>query len=84
MAFKEEVAHLSNGAQISYIDTGAPEGLTIYRTFLFFHGAAHNKCISPLQISLTDQLLSSPFSTLHPREFEGFLCLSADMSVQLH
>ena len=45
MAIKDDVAKLSNGAEITYLDTGAPEGLTNYRTFLFIHGAAHNKCI---------------------------------------
>jgi len=44
MAIKEDVAHLANGAQVSYLDTGAPEGSTTYRTFIFIHGAAHNKC----------------------------------------
>jgi len=44
MAIKEDVAHLANGARVSYLDTGAPEGSPIYRTFVFIHGAAHNKC----------------------------------------
>lgn len=44
MAIKDDVAKLSNEAQITYLDTGAPEGVTNYRTFLFIHGAAHNKC----------------------------------------
>ena len=46
MAIKDDVAKLSNGAEITYLDTGAPEGIKDYRTFLFIHGAAHNKCSS--------------------------------------
>src|SRR5579862_47724 len=41
---KEDVAKLANGAQLTYLDSGAPEGVSNYRTFIFIHGAAHNKC----------------------------------------
>jgi hypothetical protein len=44
MAIKDDIAKLSNGAELTYLDTGVPEGVTNYRTFIFVHGAAHNKC----------------------------------------
>ena len=44
MLLQDAVAKLSNGAEITYLDTGAPEGVTDYRTFIFVHGTAHNKC----------------------------------------
>jgi len=47
MTVQEGIAQLSNGAHLTYLDTGAPEGETNYRTFVFIPGAAHNKCIFP-------------------------------------
>jgi pimeloyl-ACP methyl ester carboxylesterase len=44
MTIDDGVANLSNGAHLSYLDTGIPEGVSNYRTFIFIHGAAHNKC----------------------------------------
>jgi hypothetical protein len=44
MAIKDGIAKLSNGAELTYLDTGVPEGVSNYRTFIFVHGAAHNKC----------------------------------------
>jgi hypothetical protein len=45
MAIKDDVAELSNGAHVSYLDTGIPDGKADYRTFIFIPGASHNKCM---------------------------------------
>jgi hypothetical protein len=43
MAIEDGIAKLSNGVQLTYLDTGAPAGVANYRTFIFIHGACHNK-----------------------------------------
>jgi len=50
----DKVAELSNGAHYTYLDTGAPEGVSNYRTVIFIHGTAHNKCTFTLTVDAID------------------------------
>src|SRR5277367_969112 len=51
---QENVAELSNGARYTYLDTGVPKGASDYRTVIFVHGTAHNKCSSPSLVQTID------------------------------
>ena len=61
---------LSNGAHIAYLDAGVPDGLSDYRTFIFVHGPAHNKCISSAQLRLI-VITFEPVLRVTPRGFHG-------------
>ena len=68
----EKVAELSNGAHYTYLDNGAPEGVSDYRTVIFVHGTAHNKCTIPLSPSMQLILVTfSPCLDITPHGFRG-------------
>jgi hypothetical protein len=80
---KDDVAKLSNGAQLTYLDTGAPEDISNYRTFVFVHGAVHNKCNANSTVTNCRQGHGSHVFKLRPRTLEQLLSLNADTKGQL-